>query len=146
MKKISDPGSIVNRALYGDDKLIVWVRPTDILKLEEAGTHKITEYASHGFYAFAYNNEHTILKDKKVRQAFTYATDRQQLLESWFDGRGKVLAGPFSPSTPYYDPLLKPLSFSPEKARALLDEAGYLDRDGDGVKLHPGQLCRECGL
>ncbi len=74
--------------------------------------------------------EHPFLSDKKVRQAIAYAIDREALAELYGPAgapTGNVLMGPpqfVSPNT-YYE-------FDLEKAAAILDEAGWVDSNGDG--------------
>ena len=75
---------------------------------------------------------HPFLTDKKVRQAIAYAIDRKAIADSY--GRG----GRFTPnivvSPPIYDSPNTTYEFNPEKAAALLDEAGWKDSDGDGIR------------
>lgn len=71
--------------------------------------------------------------DRRVREAMTWLTDRQRIIDEVFLGYAEVAVSPFNPRSRQHDPSLKPRGFSIEKARALLREAGYDDRDGDGV-------------
>ena len=63
--------------------------------------------------------------DVKVRQAMLYAIDRQQILEELLNGHGEIVDGFLSSASPYYDDSLTPISYDPEKAKALLEEAGW---------------------
>lgn len=63
--------------------------------------------------------------DVKVRQAMLYAIDRQQILEELLNGHGEVVDGFLSSASPFYDDSLTPVSYDPEKAKALLEEAGW---------------------
>lgn len=66
-------------------------------------------------------------KDPKVRQAVGYAIQRQDVIDAAFAGRGSPLLGmPNPPGSPYdtSDPAIE-YSYDPEKAKALLTEAGY---------------------
>lgn len=71
--------------------------------------------------------------DRRVREAMTWLTDRQRIIDEVFLGYAELAVSPFNPRSRQHDPSLKPRGFSIEKARALLREAGYDDRDGDGV-------------
>ncbi len=76
---------------------------------------------------------HPALKDVRVRQAIRYALDREAISRD-------LLAGTVSPtdsiyaSSPFEDPNLGVTTPDPDKAKALLDEAGWVDSDGDGVR------------
>lgn len=77
--------------------------------------------------------EPTLFADKRVRQAMTYLTDKQRIIEEIMLGYGEAAVGPFSPQSPQHDPDLRPRKFDLDKARELLAEAGYKDRDGNSV-------------
>jgi peptide/nickel transport system substrate-binding protein len=79
------------------------------------------------------NGEPTRFADPRVRRAMTYLTDRGRIVEEIMLGYAEVAVSPFSPRSPQHDPSIDPRPYDPEKARALLAEAGYADRDGDGV-------------
>lgn len=65
------------------------------------------------------------IPDARVRQALVYAIDRQQLVEQLLKGKGEVIDGFVSSASPYYDSSIEPLEYNPEKAKELLDEAGW---------------------
>jgi len=71
--------------------------------------------------------------DVRVRRALNYAVDAELLLSQVAGGYGVVLPGPLSPFNNYADPDLEPYGYDPDKAYALLAEAGWQDTDGDGV-------------
>jgi peptide/nickel transport system substrate-binding protein len=67
------------------------------------------------------------LRDSRVRQAMNYAVDREAIVKSVLGGRGSVLPGPLWPGWLGYSDGVKPYAYDPEKAKALLREAGYPD-------------------
>jgi peptide/nickel transport system substrate-binding protein len=67
--------------------------------------------------------------DVRVRQALNYAVDAQTLLSKVAGGYGILLPGPLAPANLYSDPLLLPYGHDPDKAMALLAEAGYAPGD-----------------
>ena len=71
--------------------------------------------------------------DKRVRQAMVLLIDRERILNDIFNGIGKVATGPFERSSAQSDNALKPWPYDPARARALLKEAGWEDRDGNGI-------------
>ncbi|RKE10228.1 peptide/nickel transport system substrate-binding protein [Catellatospora citrea] len=82
---------------------------------------------------------HPALKDVKVRQAIEYAIDKQTLVDKTLLGAAKVAYGENSPlnSAWYWDPpAAMKRTFAPDKARQLLDEAGY-KAGADGVRVGP---------
>ena len=67
--------------------------------------------------------------DVRVRQALNYAVDADEILAKVASGYGVTLPGPLSPANLYADPDLVPYGYDPDKAKALLDEAGYRPKD-----------------
>ena len=90
---------------------------------------------------FPLNNSLPQLSDKRVRQAMMHALDRQRIIDDLWNGAAQVAHSNLSPKNAfYYNPNLKHYDYDPEKAKALLDEAGWtMGADGvrekDGTKL-----------
>ena len=76
-----------------------------------------------------------LLADVRVRQAFAYCLDRQALIDQLVNGLSEVPAS-YVPAThpDFAGSSLTPYPFDPEKGRALLEEAGWVDANGDGVR------------
>lgn len=79
------------------------------------------------------NSEPTPFADKLVRQAMTYLTDRERIINEIYLGYGEPAVSPFNPRSKQHDSALSPRAFNVEKAKQLLREAGYEDRNGDSV-------------
>lgn len=65
------------------------------------------------------------IPDVRVRQALLYAIDRQQLVEQLLKGHGEVVDGFLSSASPFFDENITPIAYDPEKAKSLLEEAGW---------------------
>ena len=72
-------------------------------------------------------------QDKRIRQAFWYAINRQELIDGVLYGLGRICHGPIPPESWAYNPNIKKYEYNPDRARELLAEAGWVDRDGDGI-------------
>ena len=71
--------------------------------------------------------------DKRVRQAMTLCLDRERMIKDIFEGVGVLSQGPVNPESPVFAGEIKPWPFDPERGKALLAEAGWQDRNGDGI-------------
>lgn len=79
-------------------------------------------------------------QNKKLRQAMMYAINRDEWVKAFFSGLGKPINRPI-PTAHWIaaadEDLPNQYTYDPEKAKALLDEAGYVDKDGDGFREDP---------
>ena len=78
---------------------------------------------TYGIQYMLFNTE--VLDDPKVRQAFAYAIDRKQIVDKLLKGYGEVIDGPYSSINPYLDKSVQNYEYNPEKAKQLLQEAGW---------------------
>ena len=83
-------------------------------------------------YYLGFNLEDPILKNVKVRQAMAYAIDCQAIIDNLLKGQASLATGLLSPSNWAYESDVRTYNYDVEKAKVLLDEAGYHDPDGDG--------------
>jgi peptide/nickel transport system substrate-binding protein len=91
------------------------------------------EYFAPNYSYLGWNNNHPIFRDKQVRKAMTYFTNRQQMVKSILFGLGQVVEGPIYFFRPEYDKSLSSYPFDPRKGLELLKAAGWNDTDGDGI-------------
>jgi peptide/nickel transport system substrate-binding protein len=84
----------------------------------------------------------TPLKDRRVRQAINFAIDREAIVRDILQGFGEARTGPFGVAQMGFNPeAARAAAYNPDKARALLKEAGY----SSGVDV-TWNLCRGCWL
>lgn len=83
------------------------------------------------------NGEPTRFADKRVRQAMTLLTDQARIIDEIMLGYAEPAVSPFSPRSPQHDPANTPHPFDPERALALLKEAGFENHNSDGVLQGP---------
>jgi len=77
------------------------------------------------FYDLAFPSEPSPFHDVRVRRAASYAINRKAICEKVLHGAAEPWGDIFAPYQPGCDPNLKPTPYDPEKAKALLREAGY---------------------
>lgn len=91
------------------------------------------KYLSAGYTYMAYNLEHPIFSDVRVRRALAHAVDKEEIVKGVLLGLGEPAHGPFQPGTWAYKDDLEPYGYDQDVARTLLAEAGWEDHDGDGI-------------
>jgi peptide/nickel transport system substrate-binding protein len=95
-----------------------------------------------GFYFMNLDPDRSLyFQDREVREALFRALDRQAIIDNIFLGFGEVAVGTQSLLSAAYAPerIDNPYTFDLDAARALLESAGWVDSDGDGIREKDGQ-------
>ncbi|MGQ9793982.1 MAG: ABC transporter substrate-binding protein [Anaerolineae bacterium] len=99
-----------------------------------------------GFYLVYLNlqddERSSFLQDERVRKALLYGLDRQSLIDQALHGQGIVSDGPIRPWSWAYAPDVPSVPYDLVRAEQLLDEARWIDSDGDGVRDKKGKSLR----
>lgn len=80
-----------------------------------------------------FNHDSPLLKDRRVRQALLYATNREGIVKALFEGKQQVAHSWLPPQHYGYNPGVKKYPYDPGRARGLLEEAGWKPGP-DGVR------------
>jgi peptide/nickel transport system substrate-binding protein len=80
------------------------------------------------------NNNHPFFQDVRTRQALAYGFDKEIICQKVFRGLSEPADGVISPQLWAYNPNITKFRHDPEKAKALLEEVGWKDEDGDGIR------------
>ncbi len=81
-----------------------------------------------------YNSTRAPFDDLKARQAFSLAVDRKAIVDHLLDGIGQPASGLYPPGLFWADETIAASPFDPDAAKKLLEEAGWKDADGDGIR------------
>lgn len=118
--------------------------PSEVQRLltEYQGKLIPVQYERNGWGYMLLNTKQPPLDDKRVRQALTYALDREAIVQGALNGEAVVPPGPIPPVSWAYKEDLKTISYDPAMAEKLLQEAGYTknasgmyEKDGKPLKL-----------
>jgi len=100
-----------------------------------SASHQIVELNIPRYYAIFLNqNGHPALKDKAVRQALGFATDRNKIIETVFGNKAITADQPILPFIPGYATTTEPAEFSIEKAAGLLEKNGWKMNAATGIR------------
>ncbi len=142
-KILPDDAAAVNQLKTGE---IDWATLTPSAVEEFEGSEDVTviDYPTLGFTFYGLNLDEsrtTLFQDVEVRQAMFYALDREAMVESIYFGFAEVAVGTIPTMSWAYNPdaIEMTYPYDPEQAEALLDEAGWVDSNGDGVRDKDGQ-------
>ncbi len=103
---------------------------------------KKIKYPSMMYTYIGLNLKNPLFSDRRVRVALSHLVNRERLLTDVYRGLARPVSGGFFMDGPAYDKSIAPYPFDVEKAKSLLAEAGWQDRDGDGILEKDGKPFR----
>lgn len=92
-----------------------------------------------GYTAIFFNLRNPLFQRQPVREALFLGLDRQALIANVLDGQGVVAHSFLMPTHWAYDATLPRYTYQPDEARQMLDQEGWVDSDGDGVREREGE-------
>jgi peptide/nickel transport system substrate-binding protein len=126
LKYYQDPTALNNALLSnGIDVISAVAAPDSVPQFEADDRFNVIQGTTNGEVVLAYNNARPPLDDVRVRRALTLAVDREALLATAWAGRGKLIGSMVPPTDPWYEDLSTLYPYDPQRARALLREAGH---------------------
>ncbi|MFW2544621.1 ABC transporter substrate-binding protein [Primorskyibacter sp. 2E107] len=123
-RPITDANTRVAEMLAGGIDMMVEVPPTSLSQFTGDDFNVVEQAGPHVWFLIL-NAKEGPFADKKVRQAANYAINKEALVNDVLEGTAEVAAGPTPPAFAWaYNDALDPYPYDPEKAKALLAEAG----------------------
>src|SRR5215208_1558970 len=129
IRTVPEPSTRVLELLAGTAQIAQTVPIESLGSIETNSAKEVVSLKGNFSLSYVINvfKNNPPLRDRRVRQAMNYAVDREAIVKSVLGGRGDALSGPLWPGWLGYTDAVKPYSYDPEKAKALLREAGYPD-------------------
>ena len=128
---LEDPATRVNALLAGEVHAIQDPPWDEIESIVEEGFVLTTNENAPTIWYLSFNMRHPMMQDPRLRQAINYAINKEGIAEQILHGFGKPAHGMLNAGTYAYDPDFVSYTYDPDKARELLEEAGF----GDGLDL-----------
>lgn len=117
-----------------------YLRKSESRRIRE--NYRKFEYPANGYTYMGYNLANPVFSDVKVRQALSYAINRQNIIDGILLGLGNPCTGPFSYVSWAYNPNARSYDYNPRLARRILADKGWRDRNGDGILEKDGRVFR----
>ena len=132
---IPEQATLLTELLTGGVDVYIQPTPEQAESIVEASDLSLMNFVGRDYVYIGWNARVPKLSDVRVRTALTMAIDRESVVEAMLGGYGSVANSGVPPFHFAFDPTLEsPAAFNRDRARALLAEAGWVDRDGDGVR------------
>ena len=144
-KFISDPSAAFASVMAGDvDAFLGFPAPENLVQFEADPRFTVQVGTTEGETILAMNHRREPLSDPRVREAIALAIDRRAIIDGAMFGYGTPIGTHFAPHHPAYVDLTGETPHDPERARALLEEAGATDLTLS-LKLPPPSYARRGG-
>jgi peptide/nickel transport system substrate-binding protein len=142
---VDDSNAAVAQLISGECDIVTQDASLDdqselLIKLEQEGvlnpvfvTGTVWEHVDFAINVVDYDRP-DFFEDVRVRQAFAHCLDRQAVVDTILYGRSIVIDSYIPPEHPLYNPDLQQYAYDPAGGMALLEEVGWVDSDGDGVR------------
>ncbi len=136
---ITNPNTATRKLLQNELDFGAIQRKDQFLKAKDDKNVKdgkvvLAEYAYPGYRYIGYNFRNDFLKDRKVRWALSHSVPVQKIIDNVWKGLAVPTTGPFLPGSSASDDSIPPVPYDLDKARQLLDEAGWKDTDNNGIR------------
>ncbi|QVE19572.1 ABC transporter substrate-binding protein [Pseudomonas cichorii] len=137
----TDPSVRIQKLKKNECQITAYPRPADLETLKADKKLKMPDQAGFNLGYIAYNVMDKIkgsdtpnpMAQLKVRQALDMAVNKQQIIDSVYQGAGQLAVNAMPPTQWSYDTTIKDTPYNPEKAKALLKEAGI--KEGTEITL-----------
>ncbi len=137
-RHIAEPTTRLAEFLAGEVDIYLIVSPGQVPEIVTRPGARVITYPNRNYAFINWNGRRPLFSDPAVRRALTLAIDRRAIVENVQRGLGQVAKGPIPPFHWAFARDLEPPPYDPDSARVLLDAAGWIDRDGDGVREKDG--------
>jgi peptide/nickel transport system substrate-binding protein len=145
-KFISDPTAAFAAMMAGDiDAFPNYPAPENLAQFEADPRFQVLVGSTEGETILAMNNAREPFGDIRVREAVARAIDRQAVIDGAMFGYGTPIGSHFAPHRPAYEDLTGRSAYDPERATALLEEAGLGDGFATTLTLPPPSYARRGG-
>ena len=130
---IPEAPTMLAELLTGRVHVDIPVFPDQAAQIEQNDALELFAFPARTFYYLGWTNRRAPFTDARVRRAMTLAIDRQEIIDALLFGYGTPAVSPIPPWSPL-DPGVEPLPDDTAAAAELLEQAGWVDRNRDGIR------------
>ena len=119
-----DPTARYSKLKSGECHFVPYPRPADLAEMQKDPALQVISQSGLNIAYWAFNVQKKPFDDKRVRQAFNMAIDKPTIIRDVYLGAGQAAKNLIPPTLWSYNDAVKDYAYDPEKAKALLKEAG----------------------
>ncbi len=142
-KTYSDRQAAIKAISQGEMDIALNLAASDLAFVSRRRAFRVYPVPAPSYYAIVFNLNDPVFEDMRVRKALDYAVDKDSIVKNQLKGYSKICTGPFAVDSWAYNPEVQSAPYDVEKARELLEQAGWrngdrggiLDRDGEPLEI-----------
>ena len=132
---IPEQSTLLTELLTEQVDVYIQPQPPQARRIEEAGSPvELQRFPSRQYVFVAWNARRDVLSDARVRRALAMGVNKEEAIGALLGGYGLPAHTGVPPVHWAFDAEASSVDYDPAGARALLEEAGWVDRDGDGIR------------
>ena len=135
---VPEPATLLTELLTGGIHVDIPLEPDQTPRIKQTGAVTLHSYPGNTLYYLGWNNARPPFDDARVRRAMTLGINRQEIIDALLSGYGSPATSTVPPWHPFH-PDIEPLPHDPAQAGQLLEQAGWTDGNGDGVREKGGR-------
>lgn len=134
LRIIPEPSTMMTELIAGNVMIDIPVLPEQSRDIQANPGLELHAFPGRTFYYIGWNNQRAPFTDARVRRAMTLAINRQEVIDALLFGHGQTAVGPIPQWSPFFPEGMQPIPFDSAQAGQLLEQAGWTDRNGDGIR------------
>jgi peptide/nickel transport system substrate-binding protein len=131
---VPEASTLLTELLTGSVHVNIPLLPDQVRQVRDNPDTELHSFPSRTLYYLGWNNARPPFNDANVRRALAHAVNRQEIVEALLYGEGQIATSTVPPWHRLYPEGVEPLAFDLERAGQILDQAGWQDRNGDGIR------------
>lgn len=129
---VPEAATLLTELLTGRIHVNLPLLPDQAQQVQSNPATELHSFPGRTVYYLGWNNERPPFNDARVRLALAHAINRQEIVDALLYGEGEIATSTIPPWHELSG--VEPLAHDPARAGELLDQAGWQDRDGDGIR------------
>lgn len=115
----------------------------DTGRYADEGAANVYQFTSEQYDFIGFNFHRSLFQDKNMRQAVNYALPKQAIYDNVYLQYAQLTNTPVNPSSWLYEENVAPFEYDESMAATLLKNAGWIDKNGDGMLEKDGEIGEE---
>jgi peptide/nickel transport system substrate-binding protein len=133
---VPEASTMLTELLTGSIHVNIPLLPDQVRQVRDNTATELHSFPGRTVFYIGWNNARPPFNDANVRRALAHAVNRQEIVDALLYGEGELASSTIPPWHPLH-PAVDPLPFDAAESQRLLEQAGWVDRNNDGIRENP---------